>query len=285
MGDAKKKSNATSHQHYVPAFYLRRFASDAKCLKILAMTRRHLHIVEEERSIEYTCAMTRIYRYREDEITRLESLVQRSATWTLSVAGIRGLLSPDDARDLFRAVNHFSVRTPLSRGFLERMSAQGLDLSKLGSDLDNVFENMSVAYEAWDKFFHLASVRILHADTDLLTSSFPTSSFEERLAVDGVTFPYHVTMAIDRRILVHIMIRGFDLDERVKQQFWIAPADDEIVLRHNLSQVGRFIHSGDVEYLVHTGASSKSLIDRCLFVSGWTSTVRSHGRRVFTKAS
>lgn len=200
MGSLQRAPNAVNHQHYVPEFYLKRFASDAERLKILTMTRRHVHLIEEERSIEYTCAKTRIYRDREEEITRLENVVQRSATWTLAVAGRRGPLSTNDARDLFRTVNHFSVRTPLSRGFLRRLAEQSVDLTHLGSDLDDAFENMSTAYEAWDRMFHLASVRILHTDTDLLTSAFPTSSFEDGLDVNDVTFPYHVTMAIDRRV-------------------------------------------------------------------------------------
>ena len=285
MGSLQRAPNAVNHQHYVPEFYLKRFASDAERLKILTMTRRHVHLIEEERSIEYTCAKTRIYRDREEEITRLENVVQRSATWTLAVAGRRGPLSTNDARDLFRTVNHFSVRTPLSRGFLRRLAEQSVDLTHLGSDLDDAFENMSTAYEAWDRMFHLASVRILHTDTDLLTSAFPTSSFEDGLDVDDVTFPYHVTMAIDRRVLAHVMVRGFDPDERVRQRFWIAPAEDQIVLRHNLAQVARFIGSEDVEYLVHTGASSTNLIDRSLSALGWTPTAGHHGRRVFTKAA
>jgi hypothetical protein len=285
MGSLQRAPNAVNHQHYVPEFYLKRFASDAARLKIITMTRRHTRLIEEERSIEYTCAKTRIYRDREEDITRLENLVQRSATWTLAVAGRKGPLSTDDARDLFRMVNHFSIRTPVTRGFLRRLAEQGVDFSLFGANLDEAFENMATAYEAWDKMFHLASVRILHTDTDLLTSAFPTSSFDEGLDVDGVTFPYHVSMAIDRRVLVHVMVKGFDPKERVKQQFWIAPAEDQIVLRHNLAQIGRFIESEDVEYLVHTGASSTDLIDRCLSALGWSSTAGHHGRRVFTKAA
>jgi hypothetical protein len=267
----------------VPEFYLKRFASDAERLKILTITRRHVNLIEEERSIEYTCAKTRIYRDREEEITRLENIVQRSASWTLAVAGRQGPLSANDARDLFRAVNHFSVRTPLSRGFLRRLAEQGVDLTHFGGDLDDIFENMSTAYELWDRMFHMASVRILHTDSNLLTSAFPTSSFEDGLDVDGVTFPYHVTMAIDRHVLVHVMVKGFDPDERVTQRFWIAHAEDQIVLRHNLAQLARFIGSEDVEYLVHSGASSKDLIDRCLSALGWNSTAERHGRRTFTK--
>ena len=286
MGSLQRAPNAVNHQHYVPEFYLKRFASDAERLKIMTITRRHVRLIEEERSIKYTCAKTRIYRDREEEVTRLENVVQRSATWTLAVAGQQGPLSADDARELFRTVNHFSIRTPLSRGFLQRLAGRGLDLTYFGSDLDDAFENMSTAYETWDKMFHLASVRILHTDTDLLTSAFPTSSFEDGLDVDGVTFPYHVTMAIDRRVLAHVMVRGFDPNERVRQRFWIAPAEDQIVLRHNLAQVGRFIGSEDVEYLVHTGISSSTdLIDRCLSALGWSSTAGHHGRRVFTKAA
>lgn len=264
---------------------MKRFASDAERLKISTFTRRHTNVIEEDRSIEYTCAERRIYRDREEDISRLENIIQRSAAWTLSIAGQRGPLSESDARDLYRTVNHFSVRTPLSRGFLQRMVKQGADLTPLGSDLDDAFENMSSAYEVWDRMFHLTSVRILHTSADLLTSAFPTSSFEEGLDVDGVVFPYHVTMAIDRRVLVHVMVRSFDLNDQVKQNFWIAPADDQIVLRHNLAQIARFIGSGDVEYLVHTGGLSTELVHRCLTALGWTSNARRPGRRVFTKAA
>jgi hypothetical protein len=138
-------------------------------------------------------------------------------------------------------------------GFLQRLAEQDVELAHLGRDLDDAFENMSTAYEAWDRMFHLASVRILHTNSNLLTSAFPTSSFEDVLDVDGVAFPYHVTMAIDRRVLAHVMVRGFDPDERVRQQFWIAPAEEQIVLRHNLAQIARFVASDDVEYLVHRG--------------------------------
>jgi hypothetical protein len=284
MGSPKRVPNKTKHQHYVPEFYLKRFASDAARLKIMTMTRRQSRLIEEERSIEYTCAQTRIYRDREEDITRLENLVQRSATWNLDVAGRQGPLSPQDAKDLFRTVNHFSIRTPLSRGFLRRLAEQGVDLTHFGGDLDEAFENMSTAYEAWDQMFHLASVRILHADTDLLTSAFPTSSFDDGLDVDDVTYPYHVSMAIDRRVLAHIMVKGFDPREQVRQRFWIAPAEDQIVIRHNLAQIGRFAGSEDVEYLVHTGASSSTdLVNRCLSALRWQPTAERNGRRVFTK--
>lgn len=285
MGSPQRSPNAVNHQHYVPEFYLKRFASDAARLKIMTMTRRHTRVIEEERSIRYTCAKTRIYRDREEDITRLENVVQRSAAWTLAVAGRKGPLSTNDAKDVFRTVNYFSIRTPLSRGFLRRLAEQGVDFTRFGVNLDDAFENMSTAYEAWDTMFHLASVRILHTDTDLLTSAFPTSSFEDGLDVDDVTYRYHVSMAIDRRVLAHVMVRGFDPSERVKQQFWIAPAEYQIVLRHNLAQIGRFAGSEDVEYLVHTGElTSTDLINRCLSALGWHLTTRRRGQRVFTKA-
>jgi Protein of unknown function (DUF4238) len=286
MGGPERAPNAVSHQHYVPEFYLKRFASDAARLKIMTMTRRHTHLIEEERSIKYTCAKTRIYRDREEVITRLENVVQRSATWNGAIASRKGPLSTNDAKDIFRTVNHFSIRTPLSRGFLRRLAQQGVDFSRFGSDLNNAFENMSTAYEAWDTMFHLTSVRILHTDTDLLTSAFPTSSFEDGLDVDDITYRYHVSMAIDRRVLAHVMVKGFDSSERVKQQFWIAPAEDQIVLRHNLAQIGRFAGSEDVEYLVHTGISSSTdLIHRCLSALGWYSKTGRRGQRVFVHPS
>ena len=132
--------------------------------------------------------------------------------------------------------------------------------------------------------FHLTSVRVLHTNADLLTSAFPTSSFEDELDVDGIIFPYHVTMAIDRRVLVHVMVRSFNRDDQLKQNFWIAPAEDQIVLRHNLTQIARFAGSDDVEYLVHTGGSSTELVHRDLTALGWASTARHHGQKVFTKA-
>ena len=133
MLNPRNRPNPASHQHFVPEFYLKRFASDVERLKILTITRRHTRLIEEERSIEYTCTEKRIYGDREEDITRLENIVQRSAAWTLSVVGRRGLLSQSDAKDLYRMVNHFSVRTPLSRGFLQRLVKQGADLTPLGA--------------------------------------------------------------------------------------------------------------------------------------------------------
>lgn len=283
MTERRKPRSEVNHQHYVPEFYLKRFASDKALLKINTLTRRQSRIVSEERSIKYTCFKERIYRDAEEDITRLENILQRSGTWTLPVAGRKGPLSETDARNLYRIVSHFSVRTPHTQGHLQRLAKNGVDLSGLGSDLQVAFENMASTYDAWDKSFHLVSVRILHTDADLLTSAFPTSSFDANLTVDEVVFPHHVTMAIDRRVLVHVMVKGFDLDKRVRQQFWVAPAEDQIVQRHNLGQISRFIFSDDVEYIVHTCDVSKNLIFRALSDTGWTWELKGRGERVFKK--
>lgn len=284
MTDPHKSRSDVNHQHYVPRFYLRRFASDPAKHKIMTLTRRNSCIISEERSIKNTCAQHRIYRDKEVDITRLENIVQRSATWTLPVAGRKGPLSEADARDLYRAVSHFSVRTPHSRGHLQRMVETGVDFSRLGSDLKEVFENMASAYVDWDKSFHLVSVRVLHTEADLLTSAFPTSSFDENATIDGVVFPHHLTMAINRRVLVHVMVKSFDLKERVKQQFWISPHDEQIYLRHNLRQIYQFILYNDVEYIVHTSGATRDLIYRALAEKGWCWKFNRRGERLFEQS-
>ncbi|APX86889.1 hypothetical protein BV511_20615 [Methylorubrum extorquens] len=150
MVDLRKPRSEVNHQHYVPEFYLKRFASDAARLKIRTLTRRQSRIITEERSIQYTCAEERIYRDREEDITRLENIVQRSATWIVPFAGRKEPLSETDARELYRMVNHFSIRTPLSMGYLKRLEENGFDLSGFGSDLNDAFENLSSAYHGWD---------------------------------------------------------------------------------------------------------------------------------------
>ena len=237
------------------------------------------------RSIENTCYEDNIYGDRESEITKLETIIQRSDTWSFDAGGEDLPLSAEDARDVYRTVSHFSIRTPHSRSYLRRMVETGLDMSKLGRDPQDAFERASTSLDLWDRTFSQASVRIVSCDSDLMTSAFPTSSFEEPMDLDGVAYRHHVTMALDRRKLAHVMVASFDLNARIQQKFWTTKAESKIVQLHNLNQVARFALFDEIEYLVCPSPKHNNLAADVLVSAGYRIDVDRPGKRVFVRSA
>ena len=126
-------TNSPIEHHYVPQFYMRRFACIEDRKKVVVVERYLSTLVGDRKSIERIGYEDHLHEYVEDGVSKsiegdlnaqIETPFSNGATWSKIVAGRYEVLDRDDGLSIYGFARHLQRRNLTTLRFLEKENAR-----------------------------------------------------------------------------------------------------------------------------------------------------------------